>query len=68
MKYDICWIVMVMSLKFSFTQLTDTSETQNFTKMMRTMCFAGLALLVGVTHMKHFIVKTKEGKIFIVFT
>ena len=29
MKYDIWWIVMVMSLRFSWAQLTDTSETQN---------------------------------------
>merc|ERR1711875_14418 len=40
--------------------LTDTSETQNSSKkMMKTMWFVGLALLVGVTNMKHFILETK---------
>ena len=29
---------------------------------MRTICLAGLALLVGATQMKHFIVETKGGK------
>ena len=29
--------------------------------MLRTICFAGLALLIGVTHMKHFIIHTKDG-------
>ena len=32
--------------------------------MLKLMCLAGLDLLVGVIHMKHVLIETKEGKSF----